>query len=273
MIAWIARRWAEAGYRVSHRYGPSEAVDADLLVVHVSVSVVPDRYLRFAEQFPATVNLSLNDIRKRRISANLVTRDDGYEGPVIVKTDLNFGGVIEEAVGRGKVPPLSFIQRVRRYLKFKDPTAIRSPDSYLIYETKKAVPDNVFDNLDLVAERFLPERHGSEYYHRRYLYFGDAEYNVVWAGNTPLNAFDDDGDRHWIEPVPPELRTYRKQLGADYGKIDYVIVDNRVEIFDVNRTPGGRVDVEDPVDAQHHRETVDQLARGITGFLPVSAHQ
>lgn len=269
MITWIARRWEESGYHVSHLYGPNEAVEADVLIIHVNVSVVPDDYLRFAERFPAAVNAAFTDIRKRRISTNLVTRDDDYQGPVVIKTDLNFGGLIETEVDdRLKLPPLSFMQRVRRKLKIKDPSAIRSPDDYLIYDTKNTVPAKTFDDPNLVIERFLPERHGDEYYHRRYVFFGDAECNVTWAGRVPINSCDNDGHRNWTEPVRPELREFRMQLGADYGKIDYVIVDGEVEVFDVNRTPGGSPYDEDPVYAQWVRETTDQLAKGITTWLP-----
>jgi len=269
IIAWMARRWEESGYHVSHLYGPNERVEAGLLIVHVSVSVVPDDYLRFAERFPIAVNASLSDIRKHQISTNLVSRDDDYQGPVVVKTDLNFGGLIETEVDdRLKLPPLSLMQRLRRKLNIKDPTAIRSPDSYLIYDNKNAVPAKVFDSPYLVVERFIPEQHGDEYYHRRYVFFGDAECNVIWAGTDPINCFDQDGHRSWNEPVPPELRERRIQLGAEYGKIDYVIVDGQVEVFDVNRTPGGSLNDEDPVDAKWVRETADRLALGINTWLP-----
>jgi hypothetical protein len=39
-------------------------------------------------------------------------------------------------------------------------------------------------------------------------------------------------------PVPDEVVSLRRQLGLDYGKIDYVIHDNQVVILDVNKTPG-----------------------------------
>ena len=270
MISWVARRWEDDGYRVSHIYGPDESAEADVLIVHVNVSVVPDRYLQFAKRFPVAVNSALIDIRKRTISANLVKREDEYDGPVIVKTDLNYGGIMEELTGRGELRPLSFVQRVKRKLKIKDPSLIRSPKDYLVYQSKKAVPARVFKDPELVVERFVPEKHDDEYYHRRYVFLGDAECNVIWAGRDPINANDEDGHRSWNEPVPPELRKLRLEFGADYGKIDYAIVDGRVEIFDINRTPGGTVHPEHPGDthAPWVRETVDQLAQGITKWLP-----
>jgi len=70
------------------------------------------------------------------------------------------------------------------------------------------------------------------------------------------------------DPIPAELRERREQLGADYGKIDYVIREGRVEIFDINRTPSGSILDEDPEDAAWCGETAKILAEGITSWLP-----
>lgn len=269
VISWMARHWQQWGYQVEHQYGPSESVDADLIIIHVDLSVTPDAYLVYARSFPQAVNLGLTDIRKSRISTNLVAADDGYEGPVVVKSDLNHGGTPEVHVGeRPKPPPLTLKQRLIRKLGLSDPTAIRDPSNYLVYPRKRQVPNSVYSNPDLVVERFLPEPHGNEFYHRRYLYFGDAEYNEVWAGNNAINFWDDNGDRNWTEPVADELRERRRQLGADYGKIDYVIRENRIEIFDVNRTPAGSEEDEKPEDAAWCEIVAEQLAQGIYHWLP-----
>ena len=37
--------------------------------------------------------------------------------------------------------------------------------------------------------------------------------------------------------MPDELRNIRRDLGFDYGKFDYAIVNDRVVLYDVNRTP------------------------------------
>jgi D-alanine-D-alanine ligase-like ATP-grasp enzyme len=39
------------------------------------------------------------------------------------------------------------------------------------------------------------------------------------------------------EEPPAELLALRRELGLEYGRIDYVIVDGRVVIYDVNKTP------------------------------------
>jgi hypothetical protein len=43
--------------------------------------------------------------------------------------------------------------------------------------------------------------------------------------------------REPISDVPVELRQVRRELGFDFGKFDYGIVDGRVVLYDVNRTP------------------------------------
>jgi hypothetical protein len=60
----------------------------------------------------------------------------------------------------------------------------------------------------------------------------------------------------------------RRELGFDYGKFDYGIVDGRVVLYDVNRTTGT---ADDPT---CHAETIEILAPGILDFvLPGKAAQ
>ena len=64
LVSWIARHWEKRGAAVEHLYGVRDFRPADLLVLHVDLSVVPDEYLRFAERYPIVVNGRLVDIRK-----------------------------------------------------------------------------------------------------------------------------------------------------------------------------------------------------------------
>lgn len=271
IISWIGQIWREWGHSVQHVYGPTQGVEADVAVLHVDRSVVPESHLRFAQQFPATVNIGLVDITKRKVSSNLVTRDDDYHGPVVVKTNLNHAGTPECQDGPVRVqsPFLKRIQwrirgRLKRRLGMRDPHAIRSPADYMIYRRKSLVPKSVFDDERLIAERFLPERRGDLYLHRRYYFLGEAERNECWSSSDPLNPCDEEGEIESVdEPVPDALREHRRQASADYGKIDYVIRDGRVEVFDINRTPSSVVLEENPGDAQWMQDVVESLAPGI----------
>jgi hypothetical protein len=73
---------------------------ADILLIHVDLSVVPDEYLEFASRYPIALNKAAKDIRKSLISLNLVRAGDSYSGKVIVKTDLNYGGSPERIMRR-----------------------------------------------------------------------------------------------------------------------------------------------------------------------------
>jgi hypothetical protein len=268
IISWIAREWEKRGISVEHVYGVSSPVDADVVVAHVDLSVLPDEYANFVAHYPVVINGCLRDIRKRTISNNLVTRDCDYRGPVIVKTDLNHGGHPEVVIeGRAERPRKTLIKRLRLRAGFRDPHGIRGPGGYLVYPSLKRVPRSVFRNPRLVVEKFIPEPDGEVFNHRRYLYLGDIEWNEVWQSPNPINAGDKDCDRSWFEPPPQALRDLRSQLGADYGKIDYVIHEGHVEVFDVNRTPVGSPNAPRPIDAKWTRAVVDRLSAGIESWF------
>lgn len=271
MISRMGELWREWGHSVQHVYGPTEGIKADIAVLHVDRSVVPESHLRFAAQFPATVNIGLVDITKRNVSRNLVTLDDDYHGPVVVKTNLNHAGTPECQDGpiRMSTPFLKRIRwrveaRIKRELGLPDPHAIETPADYMIYDHKSLVPKSVFHDERLIAERFLPERRGDLYLHRRYYFLGEAERNECWSSSNPLNPCDEEGETESVdEPVPEALREHRRRARADYGKIDYVIRDGRVEVFDINRTPSGTVLEDDPSEVQWIRDLVESLAPGI----------
>ncbi len=92
VIANLADIWRKSGLQVVMLFGTKKYVPADLAIVHVNLSVVPEDYLAFARRYPAVVNGHVRDIRKSAISQNLLLPDSPYEGPVIVKTDLKLCG-------------------------------------------------------------------------------------------------------------------------------------------------------------------------------------
>ena len=75
--------------------GIDRAPRADLLVPHVDLTHMPSDYAAFVDRYPAVLNRTVKDISKRRISDNLVRQDASWDGPVIVKTNLNCGGLTE----------------------------------------------------------------------------------------------------------------------------------------------------------------------------------
>ena len=267
IMAQLAKRWQQEGHTVNYLFGCEVYIPADILIIHVDLSETPREYLSFASQYPKVINLGLTDIRKRTISRNLVAQNDSYQGPVVIKTDLNCGGSPERNLGiTAERKPFNLIKKLKKCFNIKDPASIRRPSDYLIYLEKSKVPRSVFNNDGLVVEKFLPEKHGDAYYQRRYYFLSDTEYNEIHATSVPIHASDSDDQciDYWEEQdIPAELQAYRKELKADFGKIDYVIRDGQVVVFDVNRTPSSGHIQTDPIAAEWVKAIVERLHTGI----------
>lgn len=87
--------WQAMGFDVEVVRGPQRPQRADLLIPQVDLSVLPGDYRTILDAFPVVMNRRVLDIRKSAFSPNLLRRGDSYPGPVIVKTDANFGGIPE----------------------------------------------------------------------------------------------------------------------------------------------------------------------------------
>jgi hypothetical protein len=68
LISYFADLWREEGNEVIFLFGVKKFVPADLIIVHVDLSVVPDKYLAFAQQYPIVLNGEVKDIRKSTFS-------------------------------------------------------------------------------------------------------------------------------------------------------------------------------------------------------------
>ena len=101
----LASFWEEDGHRVTLLYGVKKFVSADVVIVHVDLSVVPQEYLDFAARYPAALNGRVGDVRKSSFSANLVDAANPYAGPVIVKSNLNYAGIPERLIAASRPRP------------------------------------------------------------------------------------------------------------------------------------------------------------------------
>jgi hypothetical protein len=233
-LRYIAEIWQEKGFRVSLLKGPGPRVDADLAIMHVNLTVVPDDYLAYASQYPVIINGLVKDISKRRISANLVCQHDDYQGQVIVKTNRNCRGGSEARLA--KKGPL--LQRFSNSMREMLPWSRRAKLlDYPIFESVSQVPRAVWHNPDLVVERFLSERRDGFYCLRTWLFLGDKETGSLSYSNQPIVKFRNIIRRETTVEVPDELRQMRQNMGFDYGKFDYALVNGRVVLYDVNWTP------------------------------------
>jgi hypothetical protein len=260
LLGQLADIWQQRGLRVSMLDGPVPGVMADALVLHVSLTVVPSEYLRYIERFPIVINARVADISKRLVSRNLVERDTPYDGPVIVKTNRNFRGVVEsESMARAGVP-----QRLLQALRNRLPWSLRSAlEEYPIFESPRQVPAGVWHNRDLVVERFLAERKSGDYCLRTWLFLGDQERIALFHSREPVVKSHNIIGRELLTDVPDELRALRRELGFDFGKFDFAIVDGRPVLYDANRTPTlGNVSKADS------NVWLETLADGLWSFLP-----
>jgi hypothetical protein len=231
LISKFAEHWRRDGHEVFYLFGTREFVPADIAVVHVNLSMIPDEYLRFAARYPLTLNGRIRDIRKSRISKQLLVRDSSWTGPVIVKTDNNCGGMAERMFasrcgeGYGSVEELIEPESLR----------IRGPWGYVIYPSLGHVPRPIFDDPSLIVEKFLPEIEGNMYCVRLLSVLGDRASCIRLRGQHPiLNG----ATAQHIELVPPhdEILAMKEALHCDYGKLDYVVVSGSAVLLDVNIT-------------------------------------
>jgi hypothetical protein len=252
MVRLFAERWRERGHRVHVHWGLGDPPPGDVAVLHVDLTVVPPAYAALAARYPRVVNGRVLDVSKSRFSEQLVRPQTIWHGPVIVKTEANFGGKPEQlfrsvAAQRGmghEIPP--------------GPLA----EGYPIFESMRAVPEAVWRTPGLVVERFLPERDAQGRYGLRvWTFLGNQDRCVRWLAAEPIVKASNRLAREAAE-VPAELRAWREKLGFDFGKFDFVDHEGRWVLLDVNRTPSFPSDRPGPA-----REAVRALGDGIDAFL------
>ena len=135
------------------------------------------------------------------------------------------------------------------------------PLNYPILERKEDVPAGVWENENLMVERFVPEREGDLFYIRYWIFLGNQGWARRFGSRRPVAKFGTRVTDEETVSVPRELIELRDCMGLDYGRFDYVQHGNRVMVFDVNKTLGAGNNVDDFADE------LDELATGINVFL------
>jgi hypothetical protein len=276
LLRLMMEAWTAQGHAVEVVRGVDRFVHADLMIPHLDLTVTPDPYRDFINRYPIAVNGRVVDVSKSKISLNIVQKSDPYDGPVIVKTDRNYGGLPESRLTMKARPAPSILRRIvgevvsKLGLRHTGPTPWKSVESmdsgsYPVFSSLEEVPNEVFENKNIVVEKFFPEVKGADYCLRYYYFFGDKEMNILLKSREKVvkgsNAFQCDE-----VPVPPELRAIRRRMGFDYRKFDYVLRDGKVVIFDVNRTPSySTLETK-----QISRKAAGHLAEGIVSLLEPS---
>ena len=232
----MIEHWDKKGVKIVVTKGADASPpDADLAFVHIDMTIVGDEYTHLLEHYPLVINGHVRDISKSSFSDQIVSRDDSYQGPVIVKTDMNFGGMreLKARVSDGDTTAAIDIQRPWRRVEYLT--------AYPAFDQKSQVPLGVWRNPNLNVEKFRPEQNeAGEYVLRVWIFLGDRGIYYQCISDEPIIKSHNTNRRinMSVTDVPSTLREKRDELGFDYGKFDFGIVDGEVVLYDVNRTPG-----------------------------------
>lgn len=249
MVHAFAALWRERGHRVVEHFGTDSPPAGDVAILHLDLTVVPDEYRALCSRYPRVVNCGIPDASRERYSQLLVNRASPWTGPVIVKTNANYGG-----------RPEAFLQ----FLAGKAGATVEQPPAmtgYPTFASLAAVPPGVWEKPGLIVEQFIPERHAKGFFLRNWLFLGNRE--VCYGGHSarPQMKLRDMLDPHPI-PVPEEIRQWRSRLECDFGSFDFARHGDTYVLFDVNRSPGLG-----PASRERLKGHMRSLSEGLEDFL------
>lgn len=245
LINLIKPYWVRWGAKIVELHGTQIYVPADIIIVHVDLSVVPTNYQRFAQQYPCQINANVLDIKKSSICDHLLKVGDEYSGRVLAKTDLNYAGVpeyVEEQQYQekpGRTNLLRYLGRKAHSVRMKlinRSSPIRTKRDYRVFKNLGSVP-NTYRRKDIVLQKFMPEFLGESYVLREYFFLGNIGYINVEVSDDPIFTTGEQVETYVGAP-PAAVDALCKRLNLGYGKIDYAIHNNETVIFDVNKTTG-----------------------------------
>lgn len=232
MIHALAALWRDMGIDVD--VGSGFTPDADIALLHHNVTRVDPSEVPAAPDGIKVLNGEVLDISKRLYSELRVTAADAWNGPVIIKTNLNSCGRPE--LQRNGRSWLRYSQSRIALLNWKIARCI--PDRvYPVLDSVKDVPGWVWEREDLLVERFVPEREDGLYSIRGWVFLGSGGYGYRLFSKDPMVKVGSIVRYEYIDEVPPELQAVRESMKFDYGKFDYVVHDGQAVLFDANKTP------------------------------------
>lgn len=255
MAHLFAQHWERWGHRVLFHRGLASPPPADVAILHVDLTVIPQSYRDLASRYPRVLNARTWDIRKSAYTKIRVQRGDSWTGRVLIKTDANHGGHVDDALRRMAISEGLAQDIPERSLM----------DHYYLCDSAARVPDAIWDAPGVLVEKFMPETDdGGGYYLRVYTFCGSQERSTRYRSDSPLIRAANYVSREPVE-LPPTVRAWREELGFDMGKLDYVLHEGEFVLLDANRTPAAPGHfVSDPEVAA----SFERLAHGIEDFLP-----
>jgi hypothetical protein len=250
----VLRHFETLGHSWRLVRGPRPA-KGDVALLHVDSTIVAPEYLELGAHYGLALNFGTGDTSKATISRMRVTPCDDWRGPVVVKSNLNYRGLVEKMQNdRAK--------RARRPLPHP---ALRSVGEYRLFDRSDEVPDDIWSDPGLIVERFTPEfDEDGRYVYRTWIFMGRRERCTRFLAPRWMVKASDVVAYEPME-VPAQLRAERERLNFDYGKFDFVMHDGVPIVFDVNRTPGLAKRVEALTKAGAHN-----LAEGLHELVTAS---
>ncbi len=245
LIHALVDAWRTTGLRVTILRGTGLFVPARLLIPHIDATIRPAEYETFLRRYPRVANRRVTDVSKSAISENLVRPDASYEGPVIVKTNRNYGGLPERRLGITQ-SRRSLAEGIRSHWAARSGAAPSGvpwervewlpTGSYPVFEKLRDVPPGVFGNAGLVVEKYVAEMQDGMYCVRFNYAVGQREITLRLKSRQPVIKGSNASTCEEAES-PPELGPLRRRLGLDYGKIDFVVRNGKPVLIDINPTP------------------------------------
>lgn len=254
--------WRRRGIAIVVIKGAGQPLpEADMAILHTDITTVGEDYARIIEHYPRVINGRVRDTSKSAFSHLIVGRDDAWRGPVIVKTDMNYGGMreMEQRYRQGDMTSTISIQRPWRRVEWLQ--------DYPVFNSPAEIPPGVWQNRNLVVEKFLPERNeAGEYLLRLWVFFGDREIYYQCVSREPVVKSTNTLRRETLDPadLPQALRETRQRLGFDFGKFDFGVPGGDVALYDVNRTPGFP---ESGTESARVAENMRLLSSGLDRFI------
>lgn len=261
LLHHICQTWISRGIDVAVIKGVGKHLpEADLAILHTDITAIGDDYGKIIDHYPVVINGRIRDISKNVFSDLIIAQNSGYGGPVIVKTNANFGGMRERErkFQQGDHQSDIEIQRPWRRVEWLE--------EYPVFNSPREVPHGVWRNDKLVVEKFLTEQNqAGEYLLKVWVFFGDREIYYQCVSTEPIIKSHNTIRREHLDvnDVPESIRRTREKTGFDFGKFDFSLHDGQAVLYDVNRTPGSARNV---TDQSTVAEAIQLLSTGLDYF-------
>ena len=266
VIHHLAKMWQEDGNEVRYIFGCKKFIPGDILILHVDLSVVPQKYIDYASKYPIALNNKISDIRKVAISENILSYGDPWDGPVVVKSNYNFYGMPERVYYKSNLKKrFEIIDTVKSkffQLRYKG-MPLEDIRQYKIYKSIKEIPKKWFSFQYAVIEKFIPEMENDVFHLRIAQVLGSRVISTRIASRDPIIKARKSIKTEEIEP-DEIIAHWRGKYHLDYGKLDYVVNNGVPSLLDVNKTVGATSGYRKDSDLYATRK---YIAEGIYDYL------